>query len=93
MSSDSDEEEEDQAKHKDINQKQPHTNPSFSTMVTKTLKQSKPFITKYFDSMTSETHIMYTTKEKHICDTIMAQLELNSMECEALDQDSLEDID
>ena len=58
-----------------------------------TLKPPKPLITKYFDSMSSETSIMYTPKEKHRYDTIMAKQELNTTECEVLDQDSLEDID
>ena len=84
-------EEEDQAKHKD--QKQPQTNTSFFTMKTKTLQPPKPFIIKYFDSMTSKTPIIYTPKEKWGHDTIMAQQELNTTEHEALDLDSLEDID
>ena len=36
---------------------------------------------------------MYTSKEKHSCDTIMAQKELNTTECDVQNQDSLEDID
>ena len=93
MSSDLDEEEEDQAKNKDKDQKQPQTNPSLSTTTTITLKPPKPFITKYFDSMASETPILYTQNEKHRHETIVAQQELNTTECEALNQDSLEDID
>ena len=36
---------------------------------------------------------MYTPKEKCRCDTIVAQQELNSTDGEALDKDSLENID
>ena len=50
------------------------------------------YITKYFDRMTSETPIIYTPKEKWRCSTIMAQQELNTTEFEAVDQDSLEDV-
>ena len=72
MSSDYDEDE-DQAKDKDEdnNQNQSQTNTSFSTVTTITLKPQKPLITKYFESMSSETPIMYTPKEKHSCDTIV----------------------
>ena len=90
MSSDWDEEKEKPGQRHD--QKQPQTNPSFSMTKTKTLQSAKPYITKYIDSMTSKTPIMYIPKEKPRCDTIMAQQELNTTECEALDQDSLEDI-
>ena len=54
---------------------------------------SQTFITKYFNSITSKPPIVYTPKEKHRCDTIMAQQELSTTEGEVLDQDSLEDID
>ena len=90
-----DEDEEDQAKDKDKynDQKQSQTYPSFSSVMTLTLKPPKLIITKYFNSMSSETPIMYTPKEKCRCFTILAQQELNTTECKVLDQDSLEDID
>ena len=95
MSSYWDEEEEDQAKDKDkdYDQKQSQTNPSFPTAMALTLKLLKPFITKYFNSMSSETPIIYTPKEKCRCNIIVAQHKLNTTEHEVLDQDSLEDID
>ena len=99
MSSDWYEEEgEDQAKDKDKDndKKQSQTDPSLSPAMTITLKSPKPFITKYFDyfdSMSGETPILYTPKEKHRHDSIMAQQEFNTTECEVLDQDSLEYID
>ena len=61
MSSDWDEEEEYNAKDKD--QAAPNQ-PTFSTAMNITLKPPKPFITKYFNSMTTETPIMYSPKEK-----------------------------
>ena len=67
-------EEEDQAKDKDKdNNQQSQMNPSFSTVMTLTLKLPKPFVTKCFNSMSSETPIIYTPKEKCRCDTILAQ--------------------
>ena len=92
MSSDWNEEEEDQAKDKDSNQKHAQTDPSFFAVITITLKPTKPFITKYFDSMTSKTLLMYTPKEKHRCDTIVAQQEWNATEHGVQNQDSSEDI-
>ena len=94
MSSDWDEEEKDQTKDtdKDYDPKQPQTSSSFSTVMTITLKPPKPFITKYFDSMSSKIPIIYIPKEKCRHDTIVAQQELNITECEILDQDSLKDI-
>ena len=73
MSSDWDEDK-DQAKDKDKdnNQNLSQTNPSFSTVMTITLKLLKPFITKYFNSMSNETPIVYTPKENHRCDTTIA---------------------
>ena len=62
MSSDWDED--DQAKDKEKDQKQPQTSPSFVTMMTKTLQPPKPYISKYFESMTSKTPIINTSKEK-----------------------------
>ena len=95
MSSDWDYDNEDQAKDKDKdnNQNKSQTNPSFSTVMTITLKPPKRFINKYFDSMSSETPIVYIPKEKHRCDTITAQQELNTTEHEAQDQDALEELD
>ena len=61
MSSDWDEED-DQVKDKD--QKQQQMSPSFFTMTTKTLQPPKPYITEYFDSMTSKTPVINTPKEK-----------------------------
>ena len=61
LSSDWDEED-DQAKDKD--QKQPETSPNIFIMPTQTLKPPMPYITKYFDSMSSDTHIKNTQKEK-----------------------------
>ena len=61
--------------------------------MTITLKPPKSFINKYFDSMSSETPILYYPKEKHRCNTIIAQQELNATEHEAQDQESLEDLD
>ena len=84
--------EEDQAKEKDKDHKQPQTNPSFSTAMTIMPKLSKHFVTKYFNSMSSKSPIMYTPKEKHRCNIIMAQQELNTTECEVLDQDPPEEI-
>ena len=75
MSSDCDEEEEDQVKDKDSNQKQPQTNQSFSTTTTITLNTLKPFITKYFNSISRKTSIMYTLKDECRCDTIIPQKE------------------
>ena len=74
MSSDWGNEEGDQTKDKDKdnNQNQSQINPSFSTVMV-TLKPPKPFTTKYFDSLSSETCIVYTPKEKNRCDTIMDQ--------------------
>ena len=43
--------------------------------------------------MSSETPIIYTLKENHRCDKIVAQQEHNTTEHEVQDQDSLEDID
>ena len=79
MSSDWDEEEEDQAIDK--YQKQPQSSPNFFPMTTKTQRPPKPFIIKYFDSMSSEMPIMYMSKEKHRCDIVRAQQELNTTEC------------
>ena len=95
MSSDWAEDEEDQTKHKDKdnNQNQSQTSPSFSIAMIITLKPPKPFITKCFNSISSETPIVYTMKEKHRHDTIIAQQELNTTECEVQDLDSLEDLD
>ena len=95
LSPDWNEDKEDQAKDKDKDneQNQTQTNPSFSTVMALTLKPPKPFITKYFDSMSSKTPIMYISKEECRCDTIMAQQELNTTECEVLHQDLLADID
>ena len=74
MSSNWDDDEEDQAKNKDKdnNQNQARTSPIFSTSMAITLKPPKSFINKYFDSMSSETPLVYTPKEKYICDTITA---------------------
>ena len=93
--SDWDENKEDQAKDKDKDNihKQSKTTPSFSTVMTITVKPPEPFITIYFNSMPSETPIMYTPKEKHRYDTIMIQQELNTTKHEVQDQDSLEDKD
>ena len=55
----------------------PNPNPSFSTAMI-TLKLPKPFITKYLASMSSDILIMYTLKEKHRCNAIVAQQELNT---------------
>ena len=78
-----DEDEEDQAKDKDNDndQKQSQTNPSFSTAMTRTLKTPKPCITKYSNSMSSETPKMYTPKEKCRHNTIVPPQELNTTEC------------
>ena len=55
-------EKDDQAKDKD--QKQPEASPNIFIMPTLTLKPPTPYITKYFDSMSSDTHIIYIPKEK-----------------------------
>ena len=91
MSSDWNDDKEDQAKDKDKdnNQNQSQTNSSLFTVVTVTWKPPKPFINKYFDSMSSETPIVFTPKEKHRHDTITVQQELNTTECD----DSLEELD
>ena len=90
---DDDEEDQTKDKDKDNNQNKSKTNPSFSTAMTIILKPPKPFTTKFFDSMSSETPTVYTVKEKYRCDTIMAIQELYTTEHEVQDQDSLEDID
>ena len=94
MSSDWDDDE-DQAKNKDKdnNQNQSQTSSSFSTVMIITLKPPKPFINKYFDSMSNETPIVYTLKKKCIHDTITSQKELNITKHEVQNQDSLEDLD
>ena len=43
--------------------------------------------------MFDETTIMYTPIEKHICDTITAQQELNITKDKVQNQDSLEKLD
>ena len=55
-------EEDDRAKVRD--QKQPEASPNLFIRPTQTLKPSKPYITKYFDSMSSDTPIIYKQKEK-----------------------------
>ena len=85
-------EDDDQAKDKEKDQKQLQTSPKFFETLTKTLQPPKLYITQYFDSMTSNAPLIYTPKEKQRRDTIIAQQELNTTECEALDQDLLEDI-
>ena len=84
MSSDWDEDEKDQVKDKDKdnNQNQSQTNPSFSTVTTNTLMPPNPFINKHFSSMSSETPIVYTLKEKCRHDTITAHQELNTTDHE-----------
>ena len=97
MSSDRDEDEEDQPgdedKDKDSNWKQSQTNPSFFEVITISLKPPKPFITKYLESMSIETPIMYTPKEKHRYNTVIAQQESNTTKCKVQNEDSLEDIE
>ena len=61
LSSDWDEED-DQAKGKD--QMQPKAGPNLFIRPTQTLKPPKTYITRYFDSMGSDTPIIYTPKEK-----------------------------
>ena len=61
MSSDWDKEK-DNTKEKD--EKQPQTSPKFFKVLTKILQLPKPYITQYFNSMTSNTPIIYTQKEK-----------------------------
>ena len=86
---------EDQAKNnnKDNNQNHSQNQPSFSTVMTITLMTTKPFINKYFDSMSSETPIVYTPKIKCLHDTITVQQELNTIKCKVQNQDSLEELD
>ena len=95
MSSDWDDNKEDQAKNKnkDNNQNQSQTSTSFSTVMTIILKPTKPFINKYFSSISSETPIVYTPKEKCIHNTITVQKELNTNEHDVQNQDSLEELD
>ena len=62
-------------------------------MLTWTLQLPKPYITKYFDSMTNDTPIIYILKERQMCYIIVVQQELNTTEHKDLDQDSLEDVD
>ena len=60
-------------------------------MPTQTLKPLKPYITKFFDSMSSDT--IYTPKDKQRCDIIVAQQEHSTTVYKNQDQDSLEDTD
>ena len=91
LSSDCDEQD-DWAKDKD--QKQPDASPNIFIMPNQTLKPLKPYITKFFDSMSSKyTPIIYTPKEKQSCDITIVQQEHNSTECKNLDQHSLDEID
>ena len=69
LSSDWDEED-DQAEDKD--QKQSEASPDIFIMPTRTLKPSKPYITKYFYSMSSDTTIICSPKEKWRCNIIVA---------------------
>ena len=68
LSSDRDEED-DEAKDKD--QKQPEASPDIFIMPMQALKPPKPYITKYFDNMNSDTAIIYTPMEKQRYDTIL----------------------
>ena len=61
MSSDWDEED-DNTKRED--QEQPKVSPNLLIMLTQVLKPPKPYITKYFDNMSSDTPIIYTLKDK-----------------------------
>ena len=90
MSSDWDKED-DQDKEKD--QTQPEASSDSFIRPTQILKPPKPYVSKYFDSMSSGTPIIYTPKEKQRCDTIIAQEECKTTECKYVDQDSLEEID
>ena len=91
MSADLDDDEEDQTKDKDKdnNQKQSRANPSFSTVMTITLKPPKPFINTYCDSMSSKISLVYTPKEKCRSDTIIAQQKLNTTEYEVQDKETV----
>ena len=87
MSVGCEDDEEDQAKNKDKHKHdQTQTSLNFSTAMTITLKPPKPFVYNYFDSMCSETSIVYTSKEKCIHNTITAQKELNTTECKVQNQ-------
>ena len=89
MSSDWDEEE---GNTKEKDQEQPHASPNFCKTLTKTLQPPKPYVTRYFDSMTRNTLIIYTSKEKQRHNAIVAQQELNTTQCKTLDQDLPEDM-
>ena len=62
-------------------------------MPTQNVKPPKCYITKYFESMSSETPTIYTPKEECRHDTIVVQQEQNATECKDLNEDSLGEID
>ena len=84
-------EEDDNTKKKD--KEQPDTSSDLLIMPTQTLKPPKPYMTKYFDNMSSDPPIRFIPKNKWWCDIIVAQYELNTTVHENLEQDPLEDID
>ena len=78
-------------REKHNNQDQIQTSHNFSTVMNITLKPPKPFINKYFDSMSREAPIVYTLKEKHIWHH--HSLTLPNIVPEVQNQDSLEVLD
>ena len=90
LSSDWDEEDD---HDKDKDQKQPEANHDLFIMPIQILKSPKPYITKYFDSMSRDTPIRYTPMDKQRHNIIIVRQEHDTIVHENVDQDSLEDID
>ena len=84
-------EEDDNNKKKD--QEQPEAGPDLLIEPTQTLQAPKPYITKYFDNMSSNPPITFTSKDKWRFNIMVAQQEINATVCKNLEEDSLEDID
>ena len=73
-------------------QEQSEASPNLAIMPTQTLQPHKPYISKYFDNMSSDPPIIYTPKDNQRCNIIVAQQELKTTVNDNLEQDSLEDI-
>ena len=75
MSSDWDEKDDNTRKKE---QEQHEVSPNSIIMLTQILQPPKPYITKYFDNMSSDPPISLSLKDKQQHDIIMAQQELNA---------------
>ena len=84
-------EEDDNTKKKD--QEQPEASPDLLIMPNQTLQPPKPYITKYFDNMSSDPPIRLTPKDIQRCDNMVVKQDLNATVFENLEEESLEDID